>query len=260
MTSGTASLVAAAQRCRDRTGSGSSWPPEDVSRWHALEVAVDERFCRAVADRFDAKPRRRHDAPVARRYDILKRETRRQYDAIVDAGLTVEPWLRPGQPYRDAQELAASVGVTGTLSVFLTVNGHGHDADALAHPLREASGVRVGGVELSHNDLLRAAHDVFGHVLCGHDFGIAGELKAAYCHMALYSDTARPVLFAEHVAQICWFFFGPHLRDERGRVRRPGDRGYAPPHRRPYPPQKVFAAEPGELAAFRRLFRLEERT
>jgi hypothetical protein len=259
MEPGSASLVVTAQRCRDRSGAGDDWPPAHVSLWSRLELEIDERFCRDVADRFDALPARHDDVRLACRYDALKRETRRLYDAILDAGITVEPWQRPGQPYRDARAMAADVAATGTLQLFLTVHGHGPAGDAGDHPLRDGSGVRANGVEFTHNDLLRAAHDVFGHVLGGHDFGVAGELKAAYCHMALYSDTARPVVFAEQVAQTCWFFFGAHLRDARGRVRRPGDQGYLPPRRRPYPAQKVFAAEPGELGAFRRLFRLEER-
>jgi hypothetical protein len=76
--------------------------------------------------------------------------------------------------------------------------------------------------------------------------------------MALSSRETREVLFTEQFAQICWFYFGPHVRHEDGRLRRPGDPGYVPPRLRPYPEQKVFPAQPGELEAFREMFHVEE--
>ena len=111
-----------------------------------------------------------------------------------------------------------------------------------------------GGVELSHNDLLRVVHDVFGHVAFGYGFDPAGELAAAYCQMALSCADARPVLFAEQVAQTCWFFFGPHLRGPDGHIPRPGEPGYVPPHRRPYPEQKVFPVSQRTVTRFARMF------
>jgi hypothetical protein len=88
------------------------------------------------------------------------------------------------------------------------------------------------GVELTHNDLFRVVHDVFGHVVFGYSFGPSGELKATYCQMALLPEVVRPVVFAKQVSQTCWFFFGPHLRDGAGCVPRRGERGYVPANRR----------------------------
>jgi hypothetical protein len=63
---------------------------------------VDETFCREVADEFDCLPRLTYDEALAPRYWRLKRETRLQHQAIIDTGIKVEPWLGPGQPYRDS--------------------------------------------------------------------------------------------------------------------------------------------------------------
>ena len=254
----TAELVAAAQRCRARHAPDTAWPPANVGRLGDLVATVDEAFCREVADRFERLPRLLYDSALARRYDDLKRETLLQYETILDAGIAVEPWLRPGQPYRDAADLVGGVRRTGTIYVFLTRNGHGPSRSLGFHPMREPSGVTAKGVELSHNDLFRVVHDVFGHVMAGNGFGPTGEFKAAYCHMSLLSESARPVLFTEQVAQTCWFFFGPHLRDDAGRVRRPGEPGHVPPRQRPYPEQKVVPLDPAYLDAFRRMFRLPE--
>jgi hypothetical protein len=245
------SLVAAAQRCHER---GREAPAGHVARLARLVALPDDDFCRDVADRFERLPRLTWNAALERRYRRLKRETRSHYEAVLEAGIAVEPWLRPGQPYRDAGDLVRKVRETGTIHVFLTRDGHGPARSGAFHPMREPSGVLVRGVELRHNDLLRVVHDVFGHVMFGHGFGLGGELKAAYIQMALLSESARLAVFTEQVAQTCWFFFGPHLRDERGRVRGPGDRGYVPPHRRPFPEQKVFAARRGDLEAFGHMF------
>lgn len=245
-----ARLLAGAQRWCERRGRRSARRAAALSR---LVAVPDEDVCGDFADRFERQPRVAWDRALARRYRQLQRETRELYDVVLDAGVVVEPWLGPGQPYRDSAELVREVRETGTLRVFLTRDGHGPPGSNGFHPMREPAGVEAGGVELTHNDLFRAVHDAFGHVMLGHGFGPAGELSAAYCQMALLSEPARSVAFAEQVAQTCWFFYGPHLRDAAGRLRRPGDPGYVPPPRRPFPPQKVFAASRRDMAAFERM-------
>ena len=246
-------LVAAAQGCINRSREPLAG---HVGRLARLVAVPDDDFCRDVADRFERLPRLTWNVALARRYGRLKQETRAHYEAVLDAGIDVEPWMRPGQPYRDSADLVQKVRETGVIRVFLTRGGHGPFPSTEFHPMREPSGVLARGVELRHNDLFRVVHDVFGHVIFGHGFEIAGELKAAYTQMALLSEGARLAVFTEQVAQTCWFFFGPHLRDEHGRVRGPGDRGYVPPHRRPFPEQKVFAAERRDLEAFGDMFEL----
>jgi len=223
-------------------------------------VVPDDDFCRGVADRHEQAPRLAYDRALADQYDTVKHEVRCLFEEVRAAGFVVEPWRREGQPYRDSAELARHVRETRTIRVLLTGEAHGPPGSAGFHPLRQSSGIAAQGVELLHNDLLRTVHDLFGHVMLGNSFGPAGELKAAYCQMALHSADARLVLFGEQVAQTCWFYFGPHLRDEAGRIRRPGERGHVAARARPYPDQKVYRIEPGTLSAFRRMFHLTEAT
>jgi hypothetical protein len=204
-------------------------------------VVLDRAYCREVADHYDAAPETSDDEELRRRYDILKREDLRQYEAILATGVTVEPWTEEGQPYRGSAQLIEHVVGSSTIFVYPTGTGFGPGKAHREHPLRESANVRAGGLDLCHNDVLRVVHDVFGHVLHRSGFGPRGEFLATYGHLRLSSPDVLPVLFAEHVGQICWFYFGPHLRDRRGWLPRRGDRGYVPPDRRPYPAQKVVA-------------------
>jgi hypothetical protein len=234
-----------------------------VASLAGVALELDEDLCRQIADHYDDAPQRVADAALDRRYRAAKAEILRQFEEILAAGIVVEPWLLGGQPYGGARELVRVVRETRTIHVFLTRDGHGPHPAAVNlpgeadHPLREGSGVVRGGVELCHNDLVRAVHDLFGHVMLGAGFGPRGELKAAYHHMSVSSEATRAVLFTEHAAQVCWFYFGRHLRDRCGRVPARGERGYVPPPLRPYPEQKVFPADPALLEAFREMFRTE---
>lgn len=218
---------------------------------------LDEDFCMLVADHYDAAPARTESARTREGYAALAVQSLRQFRHLRAAGVRIEPWHGSGQPYHGLRELLAGLTATGVLYVYPTSAGHGPSGSPADHPLGVPSGVRVGGTELVHNDILRAVHDLFGHALHGAPMSAAGELRAAYQHMALYSAAAHPVLFTEQVAQVCWFFYGPHLRDRHGRVPARGEPGWQPPGRRPYPPQKVFAAPPEFVARFTASFREE---
>ncbi|PXX70606.1 hypothetical protein DFR70_10125 [Nocardia tenerifensis] len=216
------------------------WPSNGhrISSRATCTLDWDEDYCRRVAAYFEKAPRLAYDTVLVRRYDQFKRENLQQYRVVVDAGITVRPWLTPGQPYRGSAELRASVRTTGELYVYLTSAGHGPEPDERFHPMLEPSGIVVDGVELSHNDVFRVVHDAFGHVMSGRGFSARGEFGAAFCHMGMYSADVHPVLFTEQVAQICWFFFGPRSAERR------------------YPPQKVFEFPTHYLTEFRSLFRL----
>jgi hypothetical protein len=225
----------------------------------ALRVRLDHDFCRDVADAHDRAPTLALDEDLARGYQALQRESRTQFDLLVRDGLRVEPWRGAGPPYRDSTELRREVRATRMLKLHLTEDGHGPGGGASEdHPMRAFSGVEIGGVRLCHNDVFRVVHDVLGHVVFGNGFGPRGEFKATYLHMRMYPEAAHPVLFTEQVGQICWFFFGPHLRDAGGALRAPDDPAYVPADRRPYPEQKVFAFDRHYLERFTALFTTEE--
>ncbi|SBT42997.1 hypothetical protein [Micromonospora auratinigra] len=187
-------------------------------------------------------------------YRRFAAENLAQYHAAVRAGIRVVPWQGPGQPYADSADLRERVGRTGTLAVYLTRDGHGPGPATDPHPLREPSPVTVNGVVFRHNDVFRAVHDLFGHVLLGAGFGPRGEFRATWCHLRMYPPEVHPVLFTEQIGQICWFFYGPHLLRPDGRPRRPDDPGYLPARHRPYPEQKVTRLDQRLFEEFRTLF------
>lgn len=252
-----------------------------VARLADTAIALDRDFCRRTATYFDGAPTMAADAALLSRYDRFKRQNLLQYQAIVNAGIEIRPWLGDAQPYRDSRHLREKVRQSHTLYVYLTSSGHGPDDGTSSghgpddgadsgpgglvgaglgvggHPMIEPSGVWVDGVEFCHNDLFRAVHDLFGHVMFGRGFGPAGELLAAFCHMHMYSPDVRPLLLTEHVGQICWFFHGPHLRRETGELPERGDADYLPPARRPYPEQKVFLFPARFFDAFTSMFEVE---
>lgn len=216
----------------------------------AMRVAPGEDYCAEVATYYDRAPVLDLSAPVRAGYDRLKAENLRLYRGILDRGITVRPWRGPGQPYRTSGELRREVERSRTLHLYLTSAGHGPRPPAFRHPLREGAGIAAGGIPLRHNDILRAVHDFYGHVLTGAGFGLAGEFEATFRQMQSYPPAVHPVLFTEQIGQICWFFCGPHLRTAAGVLPRPGAPGYLPPAQRPYPEQKVFPFPARFLDAF----------
>jgi hypothetical protein len=118
----------------------------------------------------------------------------------------------------------------------------------------EPSGLSAAGVPLLYNDVFRVVHDLFGHVLHAARMDVAGEFTAALGHLRMYSPPAHPVLFVEQVSQICWFFYGPHLRRPDGTRPRRGQPGWTPPAERPYPEQKVVRCPPHFLTRFMEAF------
>jgi hypothetical protein len=215
-------------------------------------------FCREVAAIFDRAPRLAMDEHLKEGYEALRRQSLELYESIVEGGIRIEPWKGPCQPYRSSAELREQVRQTGVLRLYLTRDGHGPAGSTGWHPLREPAGITAGGVELTHNDVFRVVHDVFGHVVVDNSFGPRGELQATRLHMHMYPPMSHPVLFTEQIGQICWFFYGPHLRDARGELIASGEAGYQPAAVRPYPEQKVFAFPQRLLDAFRGLFDAEQ--
>jgi hypothetical protein len=211
-----------------------------------VTLAFDERYCSAVSEWFERAPERAADELTKDAYRAFKDQTLRQYHAMTAAGLRVEPWTAPGQPYKDSTELRRQVLATGTVYVYLTRHGHGQDAlgeseggPSADHPMREPSDITISGVRLLCNDLFRAVHDVFGHVMNGNAFSARGEFLATYDHCGMYSPDVHPVLMSETIGQICWFYYGPHLRRPDGTLPQAQDLDYVNPSQRPYPRQKT---------------------
>lgn len=233
-------------------------PRPCVARLRGASVRADEGLCRRVADWYEQAPAAGHGTALHRRYRTMARHNLRLYREIARLGIEIEPWPGPGQPYQDSAHLISEVHRTARLRVYLTAAGHGPGRSTDGHPLRADSGLTAGGTRLCHNDVFRAVHDVFGHVLLGTGFGPRGEFLAAYGQMQLYPAEVRPVLLAEQVGQICWFYYGRHLRAADGTLPRRGEPGYLPPPLRPYPEQKACAVPAALSRAYLTLIRLDE--
>lgn len=228
-------------------------PAVSITEIGNSRLTLDKRYCREIADLFEAAPLLVWSDELADDYNNFKWENLAQYHAIREAGVIVRPWHRRDQPYHGSADLVRRVQETGVLYVYLTSIGHGPAPATGFHPLREPSGVVEHGVELTHNDVFRVVHDLFGHVVHGNSFGPHGEFRATRCHLAMYPERAHRVLLAEQIGQICWFFYGPHLRVGDEYPDR-GDPGYQELSARPYAQQKVFPFPRRHVVTFMKLF------
>lgn len=212
--------------------------------------ALPEDRVRAIADYFDAEAKHEPDSPeVAASYKSLIEQTKAQYQAMLDAGVKIEPWLETkGEPYANSTDMMKDVQENNHLWFFLTDNGFG-DGGTAQHPMLEPTGIKIGDRELLANDLFRAVHDYFGHTQQGFQFGPRGEFNAWKEHSRMFTDEAQGALAAETLAQNAWVNFGPHLRDASGKIAGKGEDGYVPPQERPFADQKAFVLPP-ELRQF----------
>lgn len=220
-----------------------------------FQCRLDSDFIRSVADWYESVPISDDSQSTKRQYEKFKCEIFSQYDALARSGLTVEPWVHPGQPYMGASHLFRDFEAHEKLYVYLTRYGHGDvsnvdEGDCCArpsHPMKELTGIRVHNIDLMYNDLFRAIHDIFGHIMGGYSFNIEGELTAAREHAQLFSPAVHPVLLSETVGQICWFYGGPHLARAITKDAAAN----------PYPPQKTSPMPQELISEFFAQFEIE---
>lgn len=197
-------------------------------------VPVPVKLAERVADVYERLPAAPSDPAVRTAYDSFIADTARQWQAATAAGYKMEPWRQEGQPYKNSAEMRADVRDNKHLWFFPTHNGFGTgDGVPGRHPLLEPAGFSVGGVDLVHNDVFRAVHDLATHAQEGYEFGPRGEWNAALAHASLYPPEALPAMLAETAGQTSWVNFG---RQVRGRD--------IPPQERPYAEQKAVVLPP----------------
>lgn len=201
-----------------------------------------------IADWFDSAKHEPNAPAVNEAYNALVAETKAQYEDMVAAGYTIEPFTGKGEPYSSSADMVADVRNNKHL-YFLptdqsTFGSSGKDLSG--NPLLQPSGIEVGGRQLLNNDLFRAVHDFFGHAKQGYEFGPRGEYNAFLAHSSMFTPEAIPALGAETLAQNAWVNFGKHLRREDGTVPARGDKDFVPLNERPFADQKNTVV-PGEL-------------
>lgn len=213
-------------------------------------MRLDPVFSVRTADAFERAKHAPQDPAVQAAYQQLIREITAQYDHAVAHGFRFEPWLQPGQPYANSQQMSADAG-TGHLWFFPTNNPHevsfgtsATDQDPAFNPLVVKTGHVVNGYEMTANDLLRGVHDLYAHAKEGHEFGPEGEYNAWAEHAKTLSPLAAQALTTETHGQNSWVNFGPHLRRPDGSIPRKGEPDWVHPQQRPFAEQKSAILPP----------------
>jgi hypothetical protein len=200
---------------------------------------------KAISDAYEAMEYRPDDPEVKSAYEAMANETIDQFNAIQEAGYTIE-LHEPGkgEPYKNFQELIDDVRNNKHMKVRPSESDYGQkgktEQDRAEDPLLHDSGFKdVNGKTLLVNDLFRFVHDFFGHTQRGNGFGAKGEENAWDVQARMYSPEARRAMTTETRGQNSWVNFGPQMRNEDGSIKKKGDEGYLSPQERPFAKQKI---------------------
>lgn len=224
---------------------------EDYAKKAGIEYAPkggvrspDEGMLRDVADFYESAEHAPDDPKVKASYDALANETVAQYEAIKDAGYTIEPWTEAGEPYKSSAEMTKDVQDNKHLFFRQTEGTFKGAEDNL---MLQDSGIEIDGQPVNVNDIFRAVHDFFGHAKEDYQFGPRGEFSAWRAHSDMYSPEAQGALAAETLAQNAWVNYGPQLRGEGGKVPKQGESGFVAPPDRPFAEQKNIVVPPAMI-------------
>lgn len=188
-------------------------------------VDVNPEFAARVAQAYEEMPHAPDDPKVREAYADLIRQTRAQYDALVDAGYrfyfydsTNDPYA--GNPFNAIRDLRENQ----KMAVYATGEGFGssEEFDPQGNPLLADTGLEWGfGSEdgpkrrVSANDLFRAVHDAFGHSMEGAGFRARGEENAWQAHRRLFTGPAVGAMTSETRGQNSWLNYGPAAEKNR---------------------------------------------
>ena len=196
----------------------------DLKR-QAEYVDVNPEFAARVAQAYEEMPHAPSDPEVREAYNDLIRQTRAQYDALVDAGYrfyfydsTNDPYA--GNPFNAIRDLRENQ----KMAVYATGEGFGssEEFDPEGNPLLADTGLEWGfGSEdgpkrrVTANDLFRAVHDAFGHSMEGAGFRARGEENAWQAHRRLFAGPAVGAMTSETRGQNSWLNYGPAAEKNR---------------------------------------------
>lgn len=141
-------------------------------------------------------------------YQALAREVRRQYQLLP---VRIEAISSATDLYPNSKAMRKDVADNNRLKVFAT-EPHSFGppgVDYTGHPMLEDSGLTdATGRPMLYNDLLRAVHDYYAHIMTPAQFGPLGEEAAWKNHMAMTRDPwARWALTTETRGQNSWVNF-----------------------------------------------------
>lgn len=178
-------------------------PPQDY-------VKVDLARAKLIADEYEKMEHNPNDEAVRQSYEAMKNETFNQYNHLKNNGYQFEFYPEQDPYPQGPRQALEDLRTNKHLYVYPTSSGFGQEEESQDHPLLEDSGERWGGRPVTHNDIFRAVHDVFGHAKEGVGFRANGEENAWRQHSAMYSDQARPAMTAETRGQNSWVNYGPY--------------------------------------------------
>lgn len=183
-------------------------------------VQANEKRGKKIALAFDRMKHDPSNPKVKEAYADLIRQTRMQYEALVDAGYEFTFFDSNSDPYQgNPSNAMRDLRENKKMAVYGTYDGYGTQGitatDQADNPLLEDTGLKwkdQKGVEhpVTANDLFRAVHDAFGHGLEGAGFRARGEENAWQAHVRLFTGPAVGAITSETRGQNSWLNFGPY--------------------------------------------------
>jgi hypothetical protein len=184
-------------------------------------VQADPARGKRIADEYAEMKHDPTNPKVKESYADLIKQTKAQYQALVDAGYeftffdeNTDPY--DGNPFNAMRDLRANK----KMAVYGTYDGYGTEGvtkgEVENNPMLEDTGLRwpdQNGVmhPVLANDLFRAVHDAFGHGLEGASFRARGEENAWQSHVRLFTGPAVAAITSETRGQNSWLNFNTNL-------------------------------------------------
>ena len=196
----------------------------DLKR-QAEYVKVDEDRGKRLAQAYEDMKHDPQNPKVKEGFQNLIKQTKAQYQALVDAGYEFTFFDRATDPYdKNPYNAMRDLRNNKKMAVYGTYDGYGTEgvtkAEIENNPMLEDTGLRwkdQNGVEhpVLANDLFRAVHDAFGHGLEGAGFRARGEENAWQAHVRLFTGSAIGAITSETRGQNSWLNYGPYGEQNR---------------------------------------------
>jgi len=188
-------------------------------------VQVNEALAKRLADAYEKMEHKPNDPKVKEAYENLIKQTKDQYDALIEAGYEFSFFDSNSDPYKgNPSDAMRDLRKNKKMAVYGTYDGYGTEGITGAavdnNPMLAPTGLKwpdQDGVmrDVVANDLFRAVHDAFGHGLEGASFRARGEENAWQAHARLFTGSAVAAITSETRGQNSWLNFGPYGEKNR---------------------------------------------
>ena len=194
-------------------------------------IELDQDQAQVIGKAYDEMKHDPTNPEVRRAYEALVQETLAQYDAILDAGYSME---LSNVEYDNSPDMIDDLRSRKVMRIFPTEEGFGSKGISAKarreNPMLGDSGrTDKDGNPLLVNDVFRFVHDFFGHAKLGNGFGAIGEENAWNVHSLMFSPLAQRALASETRGQNAWVNFSGvndaafELRNKAREARKNGD-------------------------------------